>query len=402
MIRLACAWYCAVVLWISGAQHLANKYYFFGTILDYQLVTPTFAALTASVLPLLHLMLAALLIAPGVRSKTPFLSVALLALVFIAVQATVLVRGISVDCGCFGAMSNRPVGGASLATAASLALAGLAGAGLTAPGSQRRDEAFQRNHGQSNHGVLDAIDSSEQVAASISIIIPVFNEGATIGQVVKHVERVASKRRWDWQLLIVDDGSTDETPARLAEYAQHERIRLYRHDANRGKGSAIRTALAEVGRELTVIQDADLEYDPEQISALIQARAQTGAAVVYGSRVLGAASGITNPRWNVYAAGVLMVNIAVWLIYGRRITDEATCYKLFRTADLRRMELSCVGFEFCPEVTAKSARLGLSILEIPIRYRPRSVRDGKKVRFRDAVVALKTLWRFRQWTPQNG
>jgi dolichol-phosphate mannosyltransferase len=396
MFRQACAWYCGVLLWMSGTQHLANKYVIFGTILEYQIVTPSLAVATASVLPWLHLMLAAVLIAPGVRSKTPFITTALLGVVFVVVQSIVLLRGIPVDCGCFGAMVDRPVGVASLGIASSLMLTGFFGAWLTPNTSVR--EVREINAGSIGQ---DMIGQFRHESVDISIIMPVYNERDTIHEVVAKVQKVATSFGWDWELLIVDDGSTDGTHERLKEIAIGERIHVLTHPFNRGKGAAIRTGLARAVFELTVIQDADLEYDPGQIGALIEAKSRMRVDVVYGSRVLGAEAGMSKKRMNVYAIGVGVLNFAVRVIYGLQLTDEATCYKLFLTSDLRRMDLQCEGFEFCPEVTAKASRLGLSLIEVPISYQPRSSFEGKKIRLRDAVTAIGTLWKFRQWTAPN-
>jgi dolichol-phosphate mannosyltransferase len=395
MLRRGCIWYCAILLWMSGTQHVANKYLFLGTILDYQLVTPSLAVLTAAVLPWLHLTLSATLIAPGVSSRTPLIAATGLGLFFVVVQITVLIRGLPIDCGCFGGMTERPVGMTSIAVAASLALAGLSGT-LATPASQVVGDFVRTAQGTGGTA------SFRHEVVGISIILPAYNEVSTIEQVIARVQDVASCYRWNWELVIVDDGSTDGTRERLDKLTGQQSTRVLFHDTNQGKGAAIRTALAVVNYELTMIQDADLEYDPSEIAALIEARSLMQVDVVYGSRVMGAETGLTEKRANVYAAGVWVLNVFIRVLYGLKVTDEATCYKLFRTADLRRMELECEGFEFCPEVTAKVARLGLSLIEIPISYKPRSSEEGKKIRLRDAFIAIQTLWRFRRWTPRNG
>ena len=394
MLRAGCVWYCAILLWMSGTQHVANQYVFLGTILDYQLVTPLLAVLVAAVLPWLHLILAAILIAPGVPSRTPLMAAAGLGVFFVIVQITVLMRGLPIDCGCFGGMTERPVGMTSLAIAGSLAIVGLSGT-LVTPSRQLEGNSVRT--AQDSAGT----EAFRHDIVDISIILPVYNEVSTIELVIARVQKVANGYRWNWELVIVDDGSTDGTRERLEKLTGNERIRVLFHDTNRGKGAAIRTALAVVNCELAMVQDADLEYDPSEIAALIEARSRMQVDVVYGSRVLGAETGLTEKRTNVYAAGVWVLNVVIRALYGLKLTDEATCYKLFRTADLRRMELECRGFEFCPEVTAKVARLGLCLVEIPISYQPRSREEGKKIRLRDAFIAIQTLWRFRQWTPQN-
>ena len=122
------------------------------------------------------------------------------------------------------------------------------------------------------------------------------------------------------------------------------------------------------------------------------------ADVVYGSRYL-SPEGRATGRWRVLRLGVSLLNLCVRVLYGIRLTDEATCYKAFRTADLRAMDLQCERFEFCPEVTAKAYRMGLRILEVPIGYDPRTAAVGKKIRWTDGLVALATLWRWRHWQP---
>ena len=402
MLRQGCAWYSAILLWLSGIQHVANKYLFLGTILDYQLVPTQLAVVTAAVLPWLHLMLAAVLIAPNVRFRSPFAATAILGLLFVMVQATVLVRGISVDCSCFGAMTERPVGIASLGVAGSLFATALIGSILT----PRLSVIASQMPAVESHSVATAPDLKVQAedtprAAGISIVVPVYNELSTIQRIIEKVSRVAADHNWDYEILIVDDGSSDGTREVVAGFVGRDRIRVLTHDKNRGKGAAIRTALTVATRDLTIIQDADLEYDPTQISCLIEAMNQPHVDVVFGSRVLGGRASMGRQRRNIYAAGVFVLNVAVRILYGLRVTDEATCYKLFRTADLHRMQLTCERFEFCPEVTAKACRLGLSIVEVPISYTPRSTTQGKKIGFRDALWALQTLWELRHWTPST-
>lgn len=235
-------------------------------------------------------------------------------------------------------------------------------------------------------------------AVSISVIIPAYNESATIADVVEKVNSVASDAGWEYEILVVDDASTDGTQEALLQFQGRDHIKVLTHEKNSGKGAAIRTALEAATLELVIIQDADLEYHPEDIQSLIDTMDDTNN-VVYGSRVLGAEAQIAPYRKNIFAVGVEVLNVAVRFIYGIRLTDEATCYKLFKTDDLKDMQLTCEGFEFCPEVTAKSVRLGLNIKEIPIQYSPRSVEEGKKIRFKDAVIAMHTLWRLRAWQP---
>lgn len=233
----------------------------------------------------------------------------------------------------------------------------------------------------------------------LSIVIPVFNERGTIVRLFNTLSQVATNAAT--KIVLVDDGSSDGSAEVLGEIQKESRgnVLVITHQRNRGKGAAIRSGLAVCDSEWVVIQDADLEYDPSDIPRLLQRAAQGDVDAVYGSRYMDAER---NPsRYNLFAGGVTLLNLAVRLWYGVRLTDEATCYKLFRVSDLKRMELECTGFEFCPEVTAKACRMGLRIAEIPISYRPRSRREGKKIRLRDGWIALGTLWRWRKWNAKT-
>lgn len=229
----------------------------------------------------------------------------------------------------------------------------------------------------------------------LSIVIPAFNEEATIQQILNRVWQIPIAK----QIIVVDDCSRDKTHAALTAWEHADSITILRHSHNQGKGAAIRTGLAHALGQFTVIQDADLEYDPRDIPSLIVPMKADGNVAVYGSRYL------ENPirLWRIrrlFELGVVLLNWGARLIYGARLTDEATCYKVFPTAALRAMQLSCERFEFCPEVTAKACRLGMSIRELPVSYHPRSAQEGKKIKARDGWEALWTLWRYRTWCPR--
>lgn len=228
----------------------------------------------------------------------------------------------------------------------------------------------------------------------LTVIVPVFNEKATIDRLLAAVLDAPYSK----QVVVVDDGSSDGSAELLAKWSERKAVELLRHTRNEGKGAAIRTALACARGRFVVIQDADLEYDPQDYFRLIQPLLDGHADVVYGSRRLGCRR--TWRQWlNPYYHAVTLLNVCVRLLYGVRITDEATCYKAFPAAALRSMDLTCQRFEFCPEVTAKACRMGLVIREVPIRYTSRRVRDGKKIGVSDAIEAVKTLWRWRTWQP---
>ncbi len=226
-------------------------------------------------------------------------------------------------------------------------------------------------------------------APLLTVIVPVFNEERTVDALLR---RLCDGPYPDKEVIVVDDGSTDATPALLARWEGTPGIVLLRHQHNRGKGAAVRTGLAHAAGEITLIQDADLEYDPADIPLLVEAIRRGEGNVVYGSRYLCPSRAL---GWTRFRLAVCLLNALVRLLYGQRLTDEATCYKAFRTALLRQLDLRATGFEFCPEVTAKVCRLGYPIVEVPIHYRPRGRAEGKKIRWRDAWVAVWVLVRYR-------
>lgn len=253
----------------------------------------------------------------------------------------------------------------------------------------------------------------------LSVIVPVFNEEKTIKTILDRLLEVPVVT----EIVVVDDGSSDQTaelaeaaakqnnisgpqtprdalyPSSGVEASSHElpvppRIKVIRHEKNRGKGAAIRTGLNHVSCEVVVIQDGDLEYDPKDFIRMLEV-IKSGANVVYGSRILG------NNRFSYkrYYLGGKFLSALSRFLYGITITDEPTCYKMARTDLLRKMNLRCTGFEFCPEMTAKAARLGETITEIPISYNPRSILEGKKIRWHDGITAVWTLLLYRFWKP---
>jgi len=222
----------------------------------------------------------------------------------------------------------------------------------------------------------------------LSVIIPSYNEAKTLPHILRRILEVGLEI--DKEVLVVDDGSEDSTQAVL-ESLHHPAIKVLRHRQNRGKGAAIRTALSEATGDIVLIQDADLEYDPACYPELIQPILEGRADVVYGSRVLGG-----SPRsYGRYYWGGRFLSCLANTLYGIRITDESTGYKVMRTRLMKELHLECDGFDFCPEVTAKLARKGIPIHEVPIYYRPRSFAEGKKIRWKDGWIAVKRLIRYR-------
>jgi dolichol-phosphate mannosyltransferase len=230
----------------------------------------------------------------------------------------------------------------------------------------------------------------------LTIITPAYNEEGTIEEAVRgalDAPLVVDGVEIDREVIVVDDGSTDRT-RELAGAIGDRRVKVLRHDVNKGKGASIRTALEAATGEITIVHDADLEYDPNDFEALITPIARGEAEVVYGSRFyLGYPEGMR--FWN-YLANRLLRDLANFLYWGG-ITDEATCYKAFRTELLRSLKLRCNRFEFCPEVTAKTLRRRIKIREVPISYQARGKETGKKIGWRDGFIAAWTLLKYRFW-----
>lgn len=231
----------------------------------------------------------------------------------------------------------------------------------------------------------------------LSIIMPVYNEEKTIREIIKQV--MNSNPKIKKELIIVDDGSKDSTREILKkEYLNKKKknsdIKVIFHEKNQGKGMAIRTGLNHVTGDIVVIQDADLEYDPNEYTKLIQPIIDKKAKVVFGSRF---PKGSKHPSIlkNRFFLANKILTIASNLLYNAKITDEPTCYKLFTTDVIKNLNLKCERFEFCPEVTAKVRKKGYKIYELPISYFPRTIDEGKKIRWKDGFEALWTLIKYR-------
>lgn len=216
--------------------------------------------------------------------------------------------------------------------------------------------------------------------------MPVFNENKTLKEIVRRVQEVPINK----EIIIIDDGSTDGTREALKEL-KADNIRIILHEKNKGKGSAIRTGLGMATGDIVVIQDADLEYDPMDYLKLVPLIESGKAQVVYGSRILGS----KERSYHRYYLGGRLLTLLTNIIYGLKITDEPTCYKMFKKEVMDRLKLDCTGFEFCPEVTAKVARLGYAIYEVPISYHPRSFEEGKKIKWKDGLIGIWTLLKYR-------
>ena len=224
---------------------------------------------------------------------------------------------------------------------------------------------------------------------TLSVVIPVYNEARTISAVIERVLKaaVALPR----EIIVVDDASTDGTRQVLQSMPPDE-IRLVLHEANRGKGAAIRSGVAHATGDIVLIQDADLEYDPRDYPLLLEPILEDQADVVFGNRFHGGPHRVLY-FWH-YAANrslTLLTN----LLTGLNVTDMEVGYKVFRRDVLRRITLKSDRFGFEPEVTVKVAKLGCRVYEVPIRYYGRTYQEGKKITWRDGVAALFHIIRYR-------
>lgn len=227
----------------------------------------------------------------------------------------------------------------------------------------------------------------------LSIIIPVFNEKLTILEILKRVEGLKDILK---QIIIIDDGSTDGTFQLINKFNFISEYKIIRHRSNSGKGSCIKSAQQYVSGDIVIIQDADLEYDPNDYKIILDKIIKNKKKVVYGSRVL------NKKRYNqknftsnfrVFANHIL--TILTNILFNQKLTDAHTCYKAFEAEVFKNIKLCEDDFAFCPEITAKISKLGLKILEVPIGYFGRSYSEGKKISFYDGIRAILVLFKYR-------
>jgi dolichol-phosphate mannosyltransferase len=226
---------------------------------------------------------------------------------------------------------------------------------------------------------------AERWKGCVSVIVPIYNEVAHVGDLLRAIHASPVRK----EIILVDDGSTDGTREKLQVMPLANDVTVLFHDKNYGKGAAIRTALKYARGEYVLIQDSDLEYDPQDYAALLRPLEQARANVVYGVRPDRPERGL-----RFFLGAKLLTHLAN-LLYGAGIHDEATCYKVFRRSLIAQIDLHCRRFEFCPEVTAKLCRMGQKIAEVPISYAPRSAGEGKKIRHSDGWQAIWTLLHYR-------
>jgi glycosyltransferase involved in cell wall biosynthesis len=222
----------------------------------------------------------------------------------------------------------------------------------------------------------------------LSVIVPVFNERSTVAEIVRRMRSV--ELPIEREIVVVDDGSDDGTGAVLTQL-RDSTVRVIAHPQNRGKGAAIRTGLESATGDLVLVQDADLEYDPEDWSRLLAPVLKGRARVVYGSRFTGERRNMLFLHW----VGNRFLSLVTNVLYNSTLSDMETCYKLFDRRVLDGIRLHADRFDFEPEFTAKMLRRGIRIYEVPISYAGRELSEGKKITWQDGVTALWTLVKYR-------
>tara|TARA_B100000795_G_scaffold70512_1_gene49420 strand:+ start:1088 stop:1810 length:723 start_codon:yes stop_codon:yes gene_type:complete len=225
----------------------------------------------------------------------------------------------------------------------------------------------------------------------LSIIIPCYNENQTIDKIISKVSKSISTYNYlNYELIIVDDNSTDGTKDKLKKYELDKNIKVFFHNENLGKGAAIQSAIKHVSGELVIIQDADLEYDPFDYEKLLLPFFETDADVVYGSRFLGGGKYSRIHFFWHYLANKILTFICN-LFINLNLTDMETGYKVFKSSVIKSISLVEKSFSFEPEVTIKLAKKKFKFYEVSITYNGRSYEEGKKIGLKDAFIALKTI-----------
>ncbi|HEY1827731.1 MAG TPA: glycosyltransferase family 2 protein [Acidimicrobiales bacterium] len=231
-------------------------------------------------------------------------------------------------------------------------------------------------------------ESPPRTYRTLTVIMPVYNERATVAEIIRRMRAVELPILL--QIVVVDDGSSDGTD-KVLRAVEDSTVRVISHPVNQGKGAAIRTGLAASKGDLVLIQDADLEYDPDDWPRLLEPVLKGKARVVYGSRFTGERKNMLPLHW----FGNRFLSLVTNILYSSTLSDMETCYKLFDAQVLEGMTIVSDRFDFEPEVTAKVLRRGHRIYEVPISYAGREMHEGKKITWRDGFRALGALVRFR-------
>jgi len=223
---------------------------------------------------------------------------------------------------------------------------------------------------------------------TLSVLVPVYNERSTIGEVIRRIRSVDVPL--EVEIVVVNDGSSDGTDKVLATL-EDSTVRVFNHAQNQGKGAALRTGLEAATGDLIIIQDADLEYDPEDWIKLLDPIMKHKAFVVYGSRFTGERKNMLLLHW----IGNRFLSLVTNVLYATTLSDMETCYKCFDRRVIEPVHIISNRFDFEPEITAKVLRQGFRIYEVPISYAGREFDEGKKITWKDGFAALKALIKFR-------
>ncbi len=229
--------------------------------------------------------------------------------------------------------------------------------------------------------------------SKISVVIPCYNEENTISQVIIKVEKSLLNLNIDYEIIVVDDHSSDDSSNKLIEFENQKKIKLFTHSQNFGKGAAIATGLKNISGEIILIQDADLEYDPDDYKKLILPFYEANADVVYGSRFLGGGKYVRIHFFWHYVANKILTLLCN-MIANLNLTDMETGYKLFRYEKIKDIKIKEKSFGFEPEITIKLAKKKSKFFEVPISYNGRSYKEGKKIGLKDAFVAVYCIFKY--------
>ena len=228
-----------------------------------------------------------------------------------------------------------------------------------------------------------------ELKMKISIVIPVYNEEKTVQEMISKVRQIPFEK----EIIVVDDGSTDKT-AEILHSLQGDTLILLRHERNKGKGAALRTGFSRASGDIIIIQDADLEYNPEDYQALLQPILERKADVVYGSRFL---SGPHRVLFFWHFAGNKFLTFLSNILSNLNLSDMETGYKVFKKEVLNQIKLKSNRFGFEPEFTIKIAKKKMRVYEVPIGYYGRDYSEGKKITWKDGLAAIYALFRFWIW-----
>ena len=229
--------------------------------------------------------------------------------------------------------------------------------------------------------------------SKISVVIPCYNEENTISQVIIKVEKSLLNLNIDYEIIVVDDHSSDDSSNKLIEFENQKKIKLFTHKQNLGKGAAISTGLKNISGDIVLIQDADLEYSPDDYKKLILPFNEANADVVYGSRFLGGGKYVRIHFFWHYVANKILTLLCN-MIANLNLTDMETGYKLFKYEKIKDLKINEKSFGFEPEITIKLAKKKSKFFEVPISYNGRSYKEGKKIGLKDAFVAVYCIFKY--------